>query len=88
MVSLLNRGVGRAYSLFLSKLIIMTQKIYLTIHGILFGVRAKGEKPIEPTLRPERPMDMDGFNEWCQHIRKEIIGKKKRVYLSKQKLKV
>ena len=66
----------------------MTQKIYLTIHGILFGVRAKGEKPIEPTLRPERPMDMDGFNEWCQHIRKEIIGKKKRVYSSKQKLKV
>jgi len=88
MVSLLNRGVGRACSLFLSKLIIMTQKIYLTIHGILFGVRAKGEKPIEPTLRPERPMDMDGFNEWCQHIRKEIIGKKKRVYSSKQKLKV
>lgn len=87
MVSLLNKGVGRAYSLFLSKLIIMTQKIYLKIHGILFGVRAKGEKPIEPTLRPERPMDIDGFNEWCQHIRKEIIGKKKRVYSSKQKLK-
>lgn len=86
MVSLLNRGVGRARSLFLSKLIIMKQ-IYLSIHGILFGVRAKGEKPIEPTLRPERPMDMDGFNEWCQHIRNEIIGKKKRVYSSKQKLK-
>jgi len=64
----------------------MTQKIYLTIHGIIFGVRAKGEKPLEPTLRPERPMDMDGFNEWCQHIRNEIVGKKKRVYSSKQKI--
>ena len=46
---------------------------YNTIPGFIFGVRAKGEKPIEPTLRPERPMDTKGFNEWCQHIRNEII---------------
>jgi len=44
-----------------------------TIPGIIFGVRAQGEKLIEPTPRPERPMDMEGFNEWCQHIRHEII---------------
>ena len=65
---------------FHSKLVIMKQ-IYLSIHGFVFGVRAKGEKPMEPTLKPERPMDMNGFNEWCQHIRNEIIfgGKEKRV---------
>lgn len=64
--------LGNEKHLFLSKLIIM-KTIYLTIHGIIFGVRAKGEKPLEPTLKPERPMDINGFNEWCQHIRNEII---------------
>ena len=61
------------------------KQIYLSIHGFVFGVRAKGEKPLEPTLKPERPVDTDGFNEWCQHIRNEIIfgGKKNIVSSSK-----
>ena len=47
--------------------------LYSITPGPIFGVRAQGEKPMEPTLRSERPMDIEGFNEWCQHIRNEII---------------